>query len=164
MKILQEKDALVKTLEEERTQYKLESQMYKELTQHDVSMQSRAEGHSHQYWSGRALPGQATGLGSTHQQLANMLEQTQKLLDMEKEAHFQSRTQLNEAHNEIEELVRLRDQSMNGGGRWQLQERKELSGLREQNLDQAEEIKVRFFVFTFYHHYLVSTIVPNCVR
>eukprot|EP01032_Pedospumella_encystans_P021428 gene21428-24305_t len=64
-----------------------------------------------------------------------------KQLEAEKTAHFQSRTQLNEAHSEIEELVRLRDQTMTGGGRWQLQERKELSGLREQNLDQAEEIK-----------------------
>ena len=144
MDIMKEKDALVARLEEERTQYKLENQMYKELTQHDVIIQSRTEGHSHQYWSGRALPGQVTGLGSAHQQLANMLEQTQKQLEAEKTAHFQSRTQLNEAHSEIEELVRLRDQSMTGGGRWQLQERKELAGLREQNLDQAEEIKVRY--------------------
>lgn len=74
-----------------------------------------------------------------------MLEQTKRALDDERQAHNNCRNELHSAYSTIEELNRSRGSSESGAGsssRLQPHEWKELRGLREQAIDQTEEIKV----------------------
>jgi hypothetical protein len=114
------------------------------VSRYEIVQLAQSEGRSRDYWTGRQVQPPA-GLGATHRELNELLEQTRKLLDAEKHAHVRTRHELNTAYSKVEELnIKLRTAGPDGAGsRFQPQDWRELKGLREQTLDQSEQIKVR---------------------
>lgn len=116
-----------------------------EVSHFEADQQALSEGRSRDYWTGRSLQPSTTGLGATHRELNELLEQTRKLLELEKQAHHRTRNELNSAYSTVEELngkLRAGGADAVHSGRFQPHEWRELKGLREQTLDQSEHIKV----------------------
>jgi hypothetical protein len=130
-----------------------------EVSRYESDQQAQSEGRSRDYWTGRQVQPLA-GLGATHRELNELLEQTRKLLDAEKQAHVRTRHELNNAYSKVEELnIKLRTAGPDGAGsRFQPQDWRELKGLREQTLDQSEQIKVRSFI----RLYILNAQRANC--
>jgi septal ring factor EnvC (AmiA/AmiB activator) len=144
LQILRKKDDQVESLQRQLDERTRALQAYSDVSQIHADQQSLAEGKSRDYWTGRSLAPE-TGMGSTHRELVDLLEQTRKQLESERQAHQSSRNELNNAYSTIEERKtkhRLLGADSVGSGRFQPQDWKELRGLREQTLDQAEQIKV----------------------
>lgn len=138
---------MVETLQRQLEESTRALQSHADASHIDADLGALAEGKSRDYWTGRSVS-MAPGTGNTHRELVDMLEQTRNLLESEKQAHFNSRNELQNAYSKIEELNRGRgtDGGGSGNSRLQPQEWKELRGLREQAIDQAEEIKVKYWL------------------
>lgn len=149
--ILRRKDEEVESLHKQLEDAQRALQNTQDASRLELEQMALSEGRSRDYWTGRSVQPPA-GLGATHRELNELLEQTRKLLDGEKQAHVRTRHELNNAYTTVEELnnkLRLGasvDSVGAAGGRFQPHEWRELKGLREQTLDQSEQIKVSRYI------------------
>lgn len=137
MDILRRKDGEITQLQKQVTDLTdaLETQL--ESSRIDAEQSAQSEGRSRDFWTGRA----AATVGPTHRELNDLLEQTRKALEAEKKAHLRTRDELNHAYSALEEQ-RLQAAQGGGAARLEPQSWRELRALREQTLDQAEQLKV----------------------